>query len=148
MTTKEDYEKLGRTHAGEAVYRNRRDGCISTEKDHSYLVLSTHREIEEAGMAVIEDSFRNTEIWIPTGERVDRRKVFRYSKDGRLAIRTGKNRMKVIQTPTGNAMTTILDSYEIDSSTDQERISDMFLARRKGKVSCLKTTSTHSPPTS
>ena len=95
MTTKEDYEEIGKTKDGEAVYRSKENGSICTEKDGRF-VLSTHQEIEEVGMAVIEDSFRNTQIWIPTDERLDGKKMFRNSRGGHLAVRTGKNRMEAV----------------------------------------------------
>lgn len=43
------YEHVdGRTKRGEMLYR--KDGCVYTEKDSTYLVLATESEIEEAGL--------------------------------------------------------------------------------------------------
>lgn len=40
-------KRIGTTRSGEGVYRDE-TGCVCTEKDYSYLVISTLREIKEA----------------------------------------------------------------------------------------------------
>lgn len=40
-------KRIGMTRSGEGVYRDE-TGCVCTEKDYSYLVISTLREIKEA----------------------------------------------------------------------------------------------------
>ena len=97
MTTKEEYQEIGTTREGERVYRSTRDGCVCTEKDNSYLVHSTQREMEEVGIALIEESCRDMQVWIPIGERPDGKKTFGNTRDGRLAVRTGKNKMELIE---------------------------------------------------
>ena len=97
MTTKDDYQEIGRTKDGERVLRNRKNGCICTEKDNLYRTLSTRKEMEEVGIALIEESCGGMQVWIPIGERPDGKKTFGNTKDGRLAVRTGKNRMELIE---------------------------------------------------
>jgi len=106
MTTKEEYQEIGTTREGERVYRSTKDGYICTEKDNSYLVHSTHRDMEEAGMAVIEESCGGMQVWIPTGGRIMYNdlhggirpvKIFRNTRDGHLAVRLNKNRMVLIE---------------------------------------------------
>ena len=98
MTTKEEYEKIGETLKGEAVYRNKKNGCICTEKDHSYLVFSTLREIDEANMAIIEESCGNMDVWIPTGERDSNgRRIFTHRKSGRKMVIGSDDSMEIIK---------------------------------------------------
>lgn len=98
MTTKEEYQEIGTTKEGERIYRSTRDGCVCTEKDHSYLVHSTQREMEEVGIALIEESCSGMQVWIPTEEKsLAGEKVFRNTRDGCLAVRRGKNNMELVE---------------------------------------------------
>lgn len=51
---------------------------------------------KEDSITVIEESCGDMQVWIPTGEKWDGKKVFMNSRDGITAIRTSENRMERI----------------------------------------------------
>lgn len=97
MQVREEHEQIGKISTG-LVYRSRKNGILSVERDNMYLVLPNPKELTDIEQLLLDESCKSMDIWIPSGKLYrDGRIIYVLRKSGKKAILNENDELEIIE---------------------------------------------------